>query len=279
MTARPPHTILCVDDEKNILSAIRRLLRKENYEILTATSGQEALEILRNHPVQLIMCDQRMPGMSGIEFLEEVSAKYPDTIRITLTGYTEVDSITEAVNRGAVHKFFLKPWNDQSLQQEVRKALERYDLMQANKELHEKVLKQNEELRLLNEDLEERIRQRTQELTLRNQVLELSRAVLEELPIAVFGISEEGMIALHNRMAQEMEFNGPRVELGQRLADCFPEDLAKEVHRVINASDSLKIERMDVSGMQVCVHLIPLRGRMSGNGVVVTLSPVERGAG
>ncbi|MCK5507197.1 MAG: response regulator, partial [Desulfobacterales bacterium] len=90
------HTILCVDDEANILHSIKRLLRKEGYRLLTASSGVEGLKILEENDVHLILSDQRMPQMSGTEFLAAVREKYPDVIRIILTGYTEVDSITES---------------------------------------------------------------------------------------------------------------------------------------------------------------------------------------
>ena len=158
------HTILCVDDEENILNSLKRLLRKEAYRLLTAPSGEEGLKVLEKNEVHLVISDQRMPQMSGTEFLAVVRERYPNAIRIVLTGYTEVDAITESINRGHVYKFFLKPWNDQSLQLEIRQALEQYELIQANRELHEKVMEQNEELTTINENLEALVHERTQYL-------------------------------------------------------------------------------------------------------------------
>ncbi len=139
----PRHTILFVDDEKNILNSLKRLLRKEDYRLLTASSGEEGLKILAENEVHLVITDLRMPEMNGIEFLTRLRVDYPDLIRIILTGYTDVDTLIESINKGHVYKFFLKPWNDDDLKIEIRKALERYDLIAANKRLCEKAMKQN----------------------------------------------------------------------------------------------------------------------------------------
>ena len=141
------HTVLCVDDEENILNSLKRLLRKESYKLMTARSGTEGLKLLEENDVNLVICDQRMPGMSGIDLMAQVNAEYPDVIRIVLTGYTDVDAITESINKGHIYKFLLKPWNDQNLKMEIRQALEQYELVQANKRLHEQVLEQNNELK------------------------------------------------------------------------------------------------------------------------------------
>nr|MBL8411545.1 EAL domain-containing protein [Dechloromonas sp.] len=115
-------TLLLVDDEPNILNSLSRLLRREGYSILTATSPTEAFDLLAKHPVQVILSDQRMPDMSGTEFFARVRQLYPDTIRIVLTGYTDLDSVTSAINRGAIYKFLTKPWDDDQLRDQVREA-------------------------------------------------------------------------------------------------------------------------------------------------------------
>lgn len=131
----PGHTVLFVDDEKNILNSLKRLLRKQDYRLLTAMSGEEGLKILAENDVHLVITDLRMPKMTGIEFLSRLRVDYPDVIRIILTGYTDVDTLIESINKGHIYKFFLKPWDDQDLKMEIRKALEQYDLMAANKHL------------------------------------------------------------------------------------------------------------------------------------------------
>lgn len=115
-------TILFVDDEPNILSALRRMLRNDGYRILTAGSAMEGLDILAMNDVQVILSDQRMPGMSGTEFLGRVKALYPDTVRIVLSGFTELDTIIQAVNQGAIYKFLIKPWEDDLMRAHILDA-------------------------------------------------------------------------------------------------------------------------------------------------------------
>lgn len=115
-------TLLLVDDEPNILTSLSRLFRREGYQILTAASPVAAFELLAKHTVQVILSDQRMPDMSGTEFFARVRQLYPATIRIVLTGYTDLDSVTGAINRGAIYKFLTKPWDDDQLREQIREA-------------------------------------------------------------------------------------------------------------------------------------------------------------
>ncbi|MGH8042761.1 MAG: EAL domain-containing protein [Rudaea sp.] len=119
-------TLLLVDDEPNIRTALTRMLRNEGYRILAASNAAEALEALAVNPVQVIISDQRMPGMSGTEFLATAKGLYPDTVRIILSDYTDVEAVTDSVNRGAVFKFLTKPWDDSLLREQVRDAFRRY---------------------------------------------------------------------------------------------------------------------------------------------------------
>lgn len=118
----PADTLLLVDDEQNVLNALRRLLRREGYRILTAGSGTEALELLALQPVQVIVSDQRMPGMSGVEFLSKVKELYPETVRMSLSGYSDISTVTDAINKGAIWKYITKPWDDDALLHEIRTA-------------------------------------------------------------------------------------------------------------------------------------------------------------
>ncbi len=121
-----PPTLLVVDDEPGICSALTRMLRPDGYRILTANSGAEGLDLLALNTVQVIISDQRMAGMSGTEFLSRVKQLYPDTVRIILSGYTDLAVVTDAVNRGSVFKFLTKPWEDDLLREQVRDAFRRY---------------------------------------------------------------------------------------------------------------------------------------------------------
>lgn len=265
------HTVLCVDDEENILHSIKRLLRKEGYGLLTASSGVEALKILEENNVHLVLSDQRMPQMSGTEFLAEVKEKYPDVIRIILTGYTEVDSITESINKGNIYKFFLKPWNDDNLKLEISKALEQYNLIQANKMLHEKIMKQNKELQKINANQEALIQQRTEVLEIQNQALELSHAILEDLPVPLIGVSVERMIVLINRQAQSLSKSGKSIEIGKRVSDYFSNDMEKKMDKAMKSDTSQILKGYRLSGTSYDIDLIPLSGKFSGKGVVLSL--------
>ncbi|MBV6324324.1 EAL domain-containing protein [Duganella violaceipulchra] len=119
-------TVLLVDDEANILSALKRLLRQDSYHILTATNAEDALELLALNYVQVVVTDQRMPGTSGTEFLSIVKNLYPDTVRLILTGYTDLVTVTESVNRGEIFKFIAKPWQDKELRELIRDAFRHY---------------------------------------------------------------------------------------------------------------------------------------------------------
>jgi diguanylate cyclase (GGDEF)-like protein len=122
----PERTILMLDDEPHVLSALRRIFRNKNYRILQTTSPLEAFELLAMHRVQVIISDQRMPSMSGTTFLSKVKELHPDTIRIILSGYTELQSVIDAINRGAVYRFFTKPWDDQQLRDQVQEAFDHH---------------------------------------------------------------------------------------------------------------------------------------------------------
>jgi diguanylate cyclase (GGDEF)-like protein/PAS domain S-box-containing protein len=115
-------TLLLLDDEENVLRALVRLLRRDGYRIETATSANQAFEILAAQPVQVIISDQRMPDISGTEFLSRVKDMYPDTVRLILSGYSDFAALTEAINRGAVYRYVAKPWDDEELRRMVREA-------------------------------------------------------------------------------------------------------------------------------------------------------------
>jgi len=264
--------ILCVDDEQNVLKSLKRLLRKEDYDVLTATNGQAGLKVLSKSNVHLVMCDQRMAGMSGTEFLARVKTTHPDVIRIMLTGYTEVDSITESINKGHIYKFFLKPWNDHNLKLEIRQALEHYALIQTNRELHKKVLKQNAALKSVNENLEDLVSQRTEELEYKNQALELSRTILEDLPIPIVGISIEGMIVMINRAAQLMFDEKNPLELGRQAKKYFSQKILEIVRLSLESNSLRKVSSLLMENLECDFQCSPLSGRFRGKGVVLSFT-------
>jgi CheY-like chemotaxis protein len=122
-------TILLVDDEELVLKALVRELRPEGYRILRAGGGAEALDLLALHNVAVILTDQRMPDMTGVEFLRRAKGLYPDTVRMVLTGYTELNSIADAINEGAIYKYLTKPWDGDLLRASVKDAFRYYELL------------------------------------------------------------------------------------------------------------------------------------------------------
>ena len=128
------YKILVVDDEPANLRTLSRLFR-EDFEVFTATSGAEALELLKQHDVALLITDQRMPGMTGIELLKNTVSIRPRMVRIILTGYTDVDALVEAINCGQVYRYVAKPWSNDDLRLTVRRALEHYETNKKSYEL------------------------------------------------------------------------------------------------------------------------------------------------
>ncbi|QRR05107.1 response regulator [Burkholderia sp. MS455] len=157
-------SILLVDDEPNVLSALKRVFRPAGYDILTADSGEAALEILASTEVDLIVSDMRMPRMSGAEFLARARALFPDTMRILLTGYADIASVVQAVNEGGVYRYLNKPWDDHDLLMTIEQALEQRRLRHEAARLTALTEAQNEALRRFNTELETQVRARTEEL-------------------------------------------------------------------------------------------------------------------
>ncbi len=165
------HTILIVDDEEDILYSLRLLLEREGYQVLTATGGDMALAMAQAAPVSLILVDQRMPGMSGVDLVQRLRLRWPDVVCMVLTGYADMDAAMAAVNKGNVHRFFLKPWEDAELRAEVRQALEHHDLVLENRSLTERLRQRNSELQALNANLERQVQERTEDLQRRSVIL------------------------------------------------------------------------------------------------------------
>jgi response regulator RpfG family c-di-GMP phosphodiesterase len=156
--------ILCVDDEPSMLSALRRLFRAHGFAVLTAESGQQGLDLLEREPVHLVISDMRMPHMDGVAFLEQVRQRKPDILRLLLTGYADIASITGAINRGEIYRYISKPWDDSDIILTVKDALERSALVREKKRLEDLVRVQNEELKTINASLEIKVQARTAEL-------------------------------------------------------------------------------------------------------------------
>lgn len=123
------YMILCVDDEESILNSLKRTLRLKEYTILTALSGDEGLEVLKNNKVDLVISDQRMPKMSGFEFLRQVKEKYPNCTRIMLSGYSDFESLIKTINEGEIIHYISKPWDNEELKDIIKRTLEKNQMV------------------------------------------------------------------------------------------------------------------------------------------------------
>ena len=141
--------ILLVDDEANVLSALKRALFDEPLEIKVATSAEEALTIMADEYFKVVVSDERMIGMQGSDFLAQVRSKYPHTVRIMLTGHATLEAAMKAVNEGEIYRFFSKPWNDHDLKFAIRSAIEKFDLESENRRLLATIKQQSLEIKVL----------------------------------------------------------------------------------------------------------------------------------
>jgi response regulator RpfG family c-di-GMP phosphodiesterase len=141
-------SILYVDDEENNLFSFKAAFRIR-YQVYTAISGDEALKMMEQKPVEIIITDQRMPNMTGVEFLEKVIEKFPDPMRILLTGYADMGAVVDAVNKGKIFHYLSKPWNEEELDITINRAYEAYLEKQKLKEMNEKLGTSNDQLEFL----------------------------------------------------------------------------------------------------------------------------------
>jgi DNA-binding NtrC family response regulator len=149
MEVRMNNRILLVDDEANVLSALKRALFDEPLEITSAVSAEDALELMKEEQFKVVVSDERMVGMQGSEFLAQVRMLYPATIRIMLTGHATLQAAMKAVNEGEIYRFFAKPWDDHNLKYAIRSALEKYDLEAENRRLLATIKDQAMEIKVL----------------------------------------------------------------------------------------------------------------------------------
>jgi len=202
--------VLLVDDEESILNSLKRLLRPEPYEVLLATSGAQALEILAQGRVDLVMSDARMPGMDGAHLLARVREKHPETRRILLTGYADLNTIIKAVNEGQIHQYLSKPWNDEELLLILRQSLAHQHAERELKRLQQLVLEQNQQLKSNNASLERHVASRTAELQQTADMLDLA---YEELKHSYVTATEVFSLLANLRLPADKQTNRRIIEL------------------------------------------------------------------
>ncbi len=266
MPANRPQTLLLVDDETSILSALKRLFRRDGYTILATDNAAEAFALLASQPVDVILSDQRMPGMSGVEFLRRVKESYPDTVRIVLSGYTDLQFITDAINEGAIYKFLTKPWDDAQLREQVREAFRGKEIADENLRLTAELRTANEELRAYAEDKERQARQI-------ETVLDTLQEVLQLIPWPIVGVDEDGMVALSNSAAdvQLGPDGGPL--LGMDAGEVLPEWIGTWLH-----DPAMIPARIQHAGQHYRIIFKPMGQHSSSRGALLALLPCEAAA-
>ena len=273
-TAAGQRTVMCVDDEPNILSALRRLFRASGCRILLAGGGAEALELLAQEKVDLIISDMRMPGMDGAELLEQVRRRWPHITRVLLTGYADVKSTIAAINRGEIYRYINKPWNDDEMLLMVQQAFERHALQDEKRRLEALTQAQNDELKALNASLEEKVVERTAELAcaterLKKNYLNSIKVVsnLVELRGGALNGHARKVAGLARRTAQQLGMNGVdthEVFIAAMLHDIghigLPEPLLACSVPLMSAEDRAAYVKHPVLGEQALMPLDDMRG-------------------
>jgi response regulator RpfG family c-di-GMP phosphodiesterase len=178
MTEAFDHTILIVDDEKSIGKALERLIKRIGVRSFYVASGPQALDFIQKSEsiISMILSDQRMPGMEGTEFLEKARAIAPDTVRFLITGYADINAVADAVNRGAVHRFITKPWNNDDLLEMIKSGLQYYELLIENQNLFALAKKQNTRLYNLSQELKRKASEHKREIVQKEkQIIHLTK--------------------------------------------------------------------------------------------------------
>ncbi len=226
------HSVLFLDDEVNILKALQRLMRSEAMQVLTASRPAEAFELIERYEPQVIVSDQRMPEMSGVDFLASVRDQRSDVVRMMMTGYTDMTIAVEAINRGEIYRLITKPWNDEELKATLRQAFDHYDLKAEIKRLNQITREQNFKLQDMNRNLEEKVRDRTKQLDgknreLRTAYIQTIRALAEAIDakdtytrghserVAVYGSRIGRQMGLRTELIERIYFAGLLHDVGK----------------------------------------------------------------
>lgn len=199
------HNLLIIDDEVDITKALVRQFRRK-YNVFASTDATDALKIMENEKIQVVLSDQRMPGMTGVDFFERIKDKYPDALKLILTGYSDIEAVIGAINEGQVFRYVKKPWNPDELDSIIREAFEKYELITNNRKL---ILSLQE----ANATLEEKVKARTNELEkmndrlselniLKNQYIGMAAHDLRN-PIGVAATFSEILIEDYNDFSKE----------------------------------------------------------------------------
>jgi len=269
----PEYRILLVDDEENILHALKRVLRREGYEILTATSSTEALGLLAANrgTIGVVISDFKMPGMNGVEFLSRVKAEHPDTIRIILSGYADADVVRAATNEGQVYRFVTKPWEDEELKTVIRSSIQQHEATRITHAVIRQVSSLRREMKRFRQQAEEEERSAAQSIGASDHhrhpkkgpseggVARSWQQILNSVPAALLGVDTEETIVFANPLVEAIFGLDPAFLLGASAEDALPPDLRRMAREVMRPP--YRPERAAIAAGERAVHVecVPLR--------------------
>lgn len=269
MVTRPEHMILIVDDEEGILKSLTRLLKTLPINIKSALNAENALNILKNERASLIISDQRMPGLTGVEFLRKSREILPDSIRILLTGYADIEATIDAINEGAVKYYLTKPWDDEFLLSRVKESLDLYETTVEKNRLTKVTVKQNSKLQELNENLEQKVAEQTAKISKQHE--DLSKSFMEtikafstivETRLKEVGSHSQRVALLSRKMLEGFDLNEKEFQdivVAAILHDIgkisIPDHLLCKSENNYSQSDIKEIQKHPILG-QSCLVLI-----------------------
>ncbi len=262
-------TILLVDDEENILRSLKRVFRRDGYTILTANGGQAGLELLKEHEVGVILSDQRMPQMNGTEFLKEAKVVRPDSVRIVLSGYTDLESVTEAINQGSIYKFLTKPWEDELLRNNIKEAFEAYELKLENDSLNEQVQSAYKELEAANKKLKDAAEEKESLIEIRTSALDMTRQIFERIPVGLLFIDKDRNLVFYNQpFLDDLQTEQPGI-IGMAAESVLP---AVVLEHLDTLNDS-RIEPVTLNDKSYQCHISRLTDASGNDGYFLVFMP------
>ena len=246
-------TVLFVDDETEIRNSIKRLLRKEPYEVIFASGADEALKILETGDVHLILTDQKMPGTSGVELLSTVKKRWPEIIRLLISGYIETELLMDAVNKGEIYRFITKPWNAENLKKFISEGLAHYDVLEQNRKMMSEVIQNGGFL--------------STEGSERGTSVNCSEEFIDELNNGVLVLDDNLDIVKFNSKA-EMLLGNDSISAGENISTVLSPEIMNFVNKVFNELDGQAAGIYDINGRDVTLRIRSLRSEDTEKGII-----------
>ncbi|MBE0621499.1 MAG: EAL domain-containing protein [Burkholderiales bacterium] len=258
-------TLLLVDDEEDIIRLLELVLSGNGYRVLSATSAEQGLTLLGEYRVDVVISDQNMPGMRGVEFLRRVKEIHPDSVRMMLSGFTDLQAVTDAINEGAIYKFLSKPWKDELLCSNIEEAFRRKEMAFENRRLSEELHAANTELVRVNDELRRHLHEKSQQVMRDEAALCAAQEVLQLLPWPYVGIDSDGMVAVASADAEALFANEAPL-LGTMAAECLPDELMAWIE-----SEGADVLALEIAGSRYRVSRRAMGANSQSSGTLLTL--------